>query len=324
MRAMFKSIPIEVVIATSMIAIMLLLSAGFRLPIIYPSGPSAAFVGIHYIYPLAGVALLGMATFITVKREVALKFMLSIPCYAAVLFAHFNIKLWIPFINPTLHDAFYWKIDKWFRPLVEACFSIREYLTIILPANTNFYMTGFMALFYGSFLYHAIKTPAMFRKLVVAVLLLQALGSFAYLLAPAIGPFIYETGDNPVISAGQHGMAEYYWQTVKNGRGWLAQYGSENFTAGLAAMPSLHSAGTFLFFLFAWKYGRPLVPFYSFILFFILIAAVSSRWHYLIDIPVGLGLAWACYWLAHQLLRETADNVPESFSGSVPLPANVS
>src|SRR3546814_14660869 len=65
-----------------------------------------------------------------------------------------------------------------------------------------------------------------------------------------------------------------------------------------AAMPSLHSASAYLFFLFAWKHGKVLVPLYSFILAYILIMAVASRWHYIIDIPVGMTLAWASYKLA--------------------------
>jgi hypothetical protein len=31
---------------------------------------------------------------------------------------------------------------------------------------------------------------------------------------------------------------------------------------------------------------------------------VATRWHYLIDIPVGLGLGWLAVWLAEMLLPE--------------------
>src|SRR3546814_4765054 len=50
----------ELAISGTMILIMLLFSLIFNLPIIYPSGERAAFVGIHYIYPLIGVGLLGI------------------------------------------------------------------------------------------------------------------------------------------------------------------------------------------------------------------------------------------------------------------------
>src|SRR3546814_1498526 len=101
--------------------------------------------------------------------------------------------------------------------------------------------------------------------------------SMAYLVAPAVGPFIYEAGVNPMITGGQRSMLEFYRNAVATGPAFLAKHGSINFTVGLAAMPSLHSASAYLFFLFAWKHGKVLVPLYSFILAYILIMAVASR-----------------------------------------------
>src|SRR3546814_19778057 len=83
----------ELAISGAMILIMLLFSLIFNLPIIYPSGERAAFVGIHYIYPLIGVGLLGILTFFVGNRAIAYRFLIALPCYAAILFAHFNIKL---------------------------------------------------------------------------------------------------------------------------------------------------------------------------------------------------------------------------------------
>src|SRR3546814_8304583 len=110
----------------AMILIMLLFSLIFNLPIIYPSGERAAFVGIHYIYPLIGVGLLGILTFFVGNRAIASRFLIALPCYAAILFAHFNIKLWIPHINPTNFDASYWALDQLMRPVVDACMFLRR------------------------------------------------------------------------------------------------------------------------------------------------------------------------------------------------------
>src|SRR3546814_5457374 len=60
----------ELAISGAMILIMLLFSLIFNLPIIYPSGERAAFVGIHYIYPLIGVGLLGILTFFVGNRAI--------------------------------------------------------------------------------------------------------------------------------------------------------------------------------------------------------------------------------------------------------------
>src|SRR3546814_2501286 len=51
----------------------------------------------------------------------------------------------------------------------------------ILPYESNFYMISYIALFYTSFLYHAIKTPEYFGRLIISALLLQVFGTLAYL-----------------------------------------------------------------------------------------------------------------------------------------------
>ncbi len=301
MRSKAGKIPVEIFIAGAMLLAMFLFSAAFDLPIIYPTSGRAAQVGIHYIFPLIGIGALGVVIAIAGDREVAMKFLLATPCYLVVLFAHFNIKLWIPHINPVNYDAFYWQTDVWAAPLVSWSVAMRQSLQWLIPFEANFYMISFVALFYCSFLYHAIKTPGQFGKLLIAVLLLQSLGTFAYLVTPAVGPFIYEAGINPMVTAGQQEMLGFYRGSLDHGADWIAEHGGAHFTAGLAAMPSLHSAGAFLFFLFAWQHGKILVPFYSFILLFILVTAVASRWHYVVDVPVGIALAWVAYRLANYL-----------------------
>ena len=295
-----RYVPPEIAIAGATLGIMALLSLTFGLPIVLPSGNRAEFVGIHYIYPLCGVALLGIVTLVAGKRDVAVGFLVAMPCYVVILFAHFNIKLWIPHINSVRFDESYYALDQALRPLVDLCIFLRMRVFGFISSEANFYMTSFIAMFYCSFLYHAIKTPRHFRSLVISVLLLQSLGGLAYLVAPAVGPFLYEKGVDPNISVGQQGMLEFYRQSVATGPEWITQHGSIDFTAGLAAMPSLHAAGAFLFFLFAWKYGRVLLPLYSIILAFILATSVASRWHYLIDLPVGMALAWTCIQIAER------------------------
>lgn len=298
----------EIAISAAMIFIMLLLSMIFDLPILYPSGERAGFVGVHYIYPLMGVGLMEIVTLFVGKRAIAFRFLIALPCYAAVIFAYFNIKLWIPHINPASFDAIYWSTDQILRPIVELCIIIRRSVFFFIPYEANFYMTSYILLFYVSFLYHAIKTPKHFGKLIVAALLLQFFGTVIYLAAPAVGPFIYEAGINPMITEAQHNMLAFYSNSVANGPEFLVENGRANFTVGLAAMPSLHSASACLFFLFAWHHGKILVPLYAFVLIFILTTAVASRWHYVIDIPVGMAIAWASYRLAALLPQQFGIN----------------
>ena len=321
MRRSLPNIPPEIAIAGAMMAVMFSFSAAYSLPIVVPTGEQAEFVGVHYIYPLIGVGMLGMMTFLLGKREVAMSFLVALPCYCAILFAHFNIKLWIPHINPLNYDNFYRKTDEMVRPIVDICMYIRENILFFIPYSANFYMIGFITLFYTSFMYHAMKTPEHFRTLVISVLLLQALGALAYLVAPAVGPFIYEKGMNPTVTAGQLYMLDFYQNSLAHGPEWIAGQGSAHFTIGLAAMPSLHAAGAFLFFIFAWKHGRALVPIYAFILIFILVTSVATRWHYVIDVPAGLALAWACVSIAERIHRRIAVNAASDLDALVPVAA---
>src|SRR3546814_13396309 len=73
-----KRMPV-LAISGAMILIMLLFSLIFNLPIIYPSGERAAFVGIHYIYPLIGVGILGILTFFVGSRAIASRLLLGLP-----------------------------------------------------------------------------------------------------------------------------------------------------------------------------------------------------------------------------------------------------
>src|SRR3546814_17384198 len=98
----------ELAISGAMILIMLLFSLIFNLPIIYPSGERAAFVGIHYIYPLLGDGLLGILTFFVGNSAIASSFLIALPCYASILFSPINIQLWIPTKNPTHSNASIW------------------------------------------------------------------------------------------------------------------------------------------------------------------------------------------------------------------------
>jgi hypothetical protein len=274
-------------------------SLGFRFHL--PSGDRAAFVGIHYLYPLIGVAIWGVLAFIGQRRELAQTFMIALPCYAVVLVCHFNLKLWGPHINPVMWDDFYWQTDTWLRPLVDACFALRQAISPVIGLDSNFYMTAFIAMFYVSFCFHALRSPHQFRTLFLAALIFQGMGALAYLVMPAIGPFLYESGIEPLQTGAQQSMLAVRGHIVSGGADWIAANGGTHITVGLAAMPSLHTGGSFLFLLFAWRYARILLPLYVPLFAFISIDAVASRWHYFIDLPAGIALAFACAWAAEKL-----------------------
>lgn len=294
MRAKVRLLP-EVIMAGAALAVLDIFALAFRLPIIFPTPARAQFLGIHYIYPLLGAALLGAIMYACGKRNETRRLLVALPAYVIVLFVHFNLKLWIPHINPVLFDRLFWQIDQQFRPVIDLCMAIRVFLWPIIPPNANAYALIFIFMFYVSYAYHAVRTPAHIGKVIVGVLAMQLLGALAYMLMPAVGPFIYEHGVNPINTQAQLEMMDVWRHSVVGGPEWLAANGGSNFTSGLAAMPSLHNAGALMFFLFAWKYGKPLVPPFALALGFIVVTSVASRWHYLIDLPFGWLLGWVSF-----------------------------
>jgi hypothetical protein len=297
-RKILRYPPIEVIFTAIIMMITLLLSGLFHLPLLFPTPNGAAFVGVHYLLPLIGLLIFAACAAIWGKRDILRTVAIGLPCYAVVLLAHFNLKLWTPLINKANYDAAYWTTDLAVRPLVDLSFFVRRALEPIIPWHANAYMLGFIMLFYISFCYHAVRTPAVFRQLVMAALLFQGLGGLAYMLFPAVGPFIFEKGVNPVATETQNFMLETRAQLLSGGRTWLATAGSPNLVAGLGAMPSLHAGGAFLFLWFASRHGRVLLPTYVPVFIYILFTAVANRWHYVIDIPFGIALAALCIYFA--------------------------
>jgi len=247
------------------------------------------------------VAVWGVIAAFGQRRNLAKTFLVALPCYAVVLICHFNIKLWAPHINPMLWDSTYWQIDTALHPLVAACFAIRRAIAPLIPLDGNFYMTAFIAMFYLSFCFQAVRDPHNFRTLFLAALLFQGLGALSYLVMPALGPFLHEQGVEPLQTLAQQGMLGDYHANMAGGAAWIAENGATHLTVGLAAMPSLHTGGSFLFLLFAWRYAKVLIPLYLILFGFILVDSIASRWHYLIDVPVGIALALTCAWLAERL-----------------------
>ena len=294
MRAKVRLLP-EVIMAGAALAVLDLFALAFRLPIMFPTPARAQFLGIHYIYPLLAAALLGGIMYACGKRNETRRLLVAMPAYVIVLFVHFNLKLWIPHINPVLFDRLFWRIDEQFRPLIELCMAIRINLFPLIPASANAYALIFIFMFYISYAYHAVRTPAHIGKVIVGVLTMQLLGALAYMVMPAIGPFVFERGVNPVNTQSQLEMLQVFRQSVLGGPDWLVANGGGSFTSGLAAMPSLHNAGALMFLLFAWKYGKPLVPPFALAFGFIVITSIATRWHYVADLPVGWLLGWVSF-----------------------------
>lgn len=302
-RGNAPAFPLEINIAIGFLALTLAVGIWFGLPFSFPNGDRAASVGVNYLYPLIAIAIWAAIMVFQRSKQVTSTFFVALPAYALVLLCHFNLKLWIPHINPASFDHAYWASDQAIRPAIDAAKSFRLALAPVIPLGSNFYMLGFIALFYLAFGYACLKRPDSFRELVLAAIIMQIMGSFAYLAAPGIGPFLFETGVEPPATLAQQSMHASWQANTAGGAAWIAAEGGRQLTVGLAAMPSLHAGGSFLFLLYALRHAKPLRWPFALLFAFIAIDAVANRWHYAVDLPAGMALAFAATWIASKLVE---------------------
>ncbi len=309
---------IEILFTLGLAVVASGLAAAFDLPLVAPTLDGAAFVGIHYLVPVVAALAWGSCMVRGDGGRAVAAATVAVGCYVVVLWLHFNIKLWVPFINPVSHDALFLATDEAIRPVVDRALAWRAALARHLPFIDSLYVHGFIALFYTSFCIHALRSPEHFRKVFLAALFFQGLGALAYLAFPCVGPFEVEPGANALASAAQQAMAAAREQILAAPANELGARASGALFGGLAAMPSLHAGGAFLFLWFAARWERPLLIVYVPIFVFILIEAVATRWHYVVDLPIGIALGALSIHLAFRLDRPRAVAVEAVPGPSVP------
>ncbi|MGE5488791.1 MAG: phosphatase PAP2 family protein [bacterium] len=230
-----------------------------------------------------------------------------LPFVLAVVFLHFNFKGWAPLVNPRMYDSLYETIDQVLSPVVGAFAAIRSSVASASPvAVDSAYHELFVLAFFVSYTAHAVlDKPIGIRRVIFATSLVLLAGGVLYWIAPAVGPFIYGPGPNALASRSQEIMWRVREQLIQT-----RQFPPGAFTAGLAAMPSLHVANMLVFVIYANRLRWLWLAYFP-LLAWIVIEAVVSRYHYVIDLPAGAILALACVQVSNRLL-------PQSTAGGVP------
>lgn len=223
--------------------------------------------------------------------------------FILVIYVHFNIKMWVPVINPNLYDQDYFAIDQAMRPLIDSFFFIRGKIAQVLPAADVWYQLAFFSVFVLSFLSHSLGRRRWHYQNMIALLLLEMAGPLSYLIRPALGPFLYERGANAAATDAELRMYDVYLQVHAGGAAWIGEHGGRFFTQPLAAMPSLHVGASFIIAYYAVKARLWVAPVTVLAFLWIFIESVVSRWHYLIDLPMGLLLAMVMIFLANHICR---------------------
>ncbi|MEQ8357718.1 MAG: phosphatase PAP2 family protein [Kiloniellaceae bacterium] len=224
--------------------------------------------------------------------------------FLVTTYFHFSLKTWVQVINPRLYDDVYFAIDKDLQPVLDLFYWIRINIFELMPGVDAWYQAAFLLMFITGFCSLAITRSRYYPQFCIGVLLTLSIGGLSYLVAPAVGPFIYEAGLNQQATEAQAVMYWAHRQAIEYGMPWIAQAGSGYFTGGLAAMPSLHIAQAVTMTYFILRAGSPLFGLFLFICLWVTVESVASRWHYLIDLPVGLALSVLVIWLSNHLCRE--------------------
>ncbi|MET1026927.1 MAG: phosphatase PAP2 family protein, partial [Dongiaceae bacterium] len=271
--------------------------------------PIAAAVGYLLLQFVVRLFSTNKRTWTEIGRHAVDDYLL-LGLFILVIYVHFNIKMWIPVINPRLYDQDYFAIDQAARPLLTLLAFLRGEIARAIPAVDIWYQAAFMAIFVLSFLSHALGKRRWHYHNIVALLLLEMAGPLTYLIMPAVGPFIYERGASALATAAELRMYGVYEQVRAGGAAWIAQHGGQFFAEPLAAMPSLHVGASFVIMYYAIKARSWMAPLCVIVFLWICIESVVTRWHYLIDLPVGLLLAGGAICLANHLCRNAA--LPET------------
>ncbi len=280
------------------------------LPLSLPDQRGLAFIQRHYFGPLVAAAVLqGVVLFFHSKsgepssRARALLWLGGL--MGVTILMHFNFKAWMPLVHRELFDKQLLRSDQLLGSLVPALIGVRQALAEFARSRLGFnvdslYHWVFVAMFFVAFSAHAVfDSVTGMRRVVSAACLVLLLGGVLYWLVPAKGPFIFRGSVNLAATNAQSAMEGMFDDFARTGA-VPAGY----FAAPLAAVPSLHTAHATLFCIYAWRRLRVLCVLFVPALVWILLEAIATGWHYVVDLPAGAALAWFSVWCVDRLLPE--------------------
>lgn len=318
-----KQIPLHIrvaggiAIAFALTVILISWFIGGKLQI--PSERVSMVLGINAALPIAFAMLAYMATHLIpivfnkdhrvperFLRNLGFDFTLLL-LFIFITYLHFTLKMWIPVINPALYDAEYMAIDEKLRWLVDLFTWLSTAIHSLISDEVRWYQLAFSLMFILCFCYFSAQRNAEYPRFAIGILLVLSIGGLSYLIAPAVGPFIFEPSPDKLAAKAQFGMYEAYQEVQLEGMAWILRRSSDYFTGALAAMPSLHVAHATVMTYYMITSRSTLAPLFVILWSWILIDSIALRWHYAIDAPAGLALAIFVIWLTNWIFRDVTD-----------------
>jgi len=280
--------PIEI-IAFAVFSVCSFLLLVFDLHWYMPSTSSIKFISEHYIYPVALSFLFILLLDFKIDHagQKFSELLRTIFSVSVILYCHFVLKLWSAIVNKSRWDDFFQNTDTLMSSIVTLIVFINSLYKPVIERWPNAYHDLFVMMFVFSMFFHSLSHNRRkdFPQLLSVIALILVIGGIAYFMMPANGPFIFSNGTNPWATHIQNNMNNFYTKFVQS-NGDI--YHENNFIMAMAAMPSLHAAHATALIYFAWIKIRWLGLLYVPIVVFIFTEAIAAKWHYVIDIPVGI------------------------------------
>lgn len=199
---------------------------------------------------------------------------------------YFTMGSAIPKVSPERYDALLAGVD---RLLFGATLSARMQVlaTPLLTEVLSFCYLLFFPYLLLSWIYYAVRGVPLLRPLMVGVFTVYGLGFIGYSLVPAAGPHLAYPDD---FSVPLTGWAITRFNALVVARG----------SNGVDVFPSLHCAVSCFLLFFdrrqaRWRHRLYLVPCIG-----LWIATIYLRYHYVVDVVVGMALALFALWLSRR------------------------
>jgi len=240
------------------------------------------------------------------RRARALTYRLGL--VVPMLLSYFEMRALLPALQPVLMDQQLFAIDRWLLGTTPSVWMAAWNIEPVVEWLSFFYYCHFLVL-------TLMLGPALFvgggrrlQELMAGSMLVVATGHFLYTIVPGAGPVATLAFDQPL-------QGGFWWHQVEL---TVATAGAQ-----LDIFPSLHTAWPAYFTLhaFAHRQTQPfkwLWPILAFVAFNIIVATMFLRWHWFIDVALGLLLAFAARGFAKAIAeREELRGGPQDTRQSV-------
>ncbi len=249
-----------------------------------PDSPDAAVarrLAFALFFLTAGTMVLVRGELIPARRARALTYRLGL--FTPMLLSYFEMRVLLPALQPALLDDRLFAIDLWLLGTTPSVWMQAWNIEPVVEWLSFFYYSHFLVL-------TLMLVPALFvgrgrrlQELMAGGMLVVGAGHLLYTVVPGAGPVATLAFDQPLQGA-------FWWHQVELA---VATAGAQ-----LDIFPSLHTAWPAYFALhaFAHRDTQPfqwLWPILAFVAVNIIIATMFLRWHWFIDVAMGLVLAFA-------------------------------